>query len=145
MKTAELEGVALDYWVARAEGYRFWLEQRGEYRLAIKQKPGEREPYRRHQRWETEKQRYIEVTEFKQLKDGFFGEGIPKFSSDWASGGPLIEREGICTVRDDAASPWGAGIPGIAFADGPTPLMAAMRAYVASKFGDEVEDIKEPS
>jgi len=159
VKTAELEGAALDYWVARAEGYRFWLEQRGDYRLAVKQKPGAREPYKSHQQWETHKQRYIEITEFKQLEVGFFGEGIPKFSTDWASGGPLIQREHIwlsdeSDEEDSGDAPvWIASMPPhVDFnngrdlvQEGPTPLIAAMRAFVASKFGDEVEDIKDPT
>jgi hypothetical protein len=36
--------------------------------------------------------------------------------------------------------------PGVAwkgFAFGPSPLIAAMRCYVASKFGDEVEILEE--
>ena len=66
------------------------------------------------------------------------------FSTDWAQGGPIIEREGIylarSTLTDDYK--WGANIY-TEFRQygeyGPTPLIAAMRCYVASKLGDEVE------
>ncbi len=60
---------------------------------------------------------------------------------DWRFFGPIIEREWIdlhC-VND---SLWEAECPapgGLAMQNGPTPLIAAMRCYVASKLGDEVE------
>jgi hypothetical protein len=54
-------------------------------------------------------------------------------STDWAQGGPIIEREGIALLPT-----WTAERPGFS-ADGPTPLIAAMRCYVASKLGDEIE------
>lgn len=62
-------------------------------------------------------------------------------STDWAQGGPIIERERIALDPPDR-SEWRATK---AKADewaveyGPTPLIAAMRAFVASKFGDEVD------
>ena len=58
-------------------------------------------------------------------------------STDWAQGGPIIEREGI-TLRRYTDSLWDASV-GQHEVDGPTPLIAAMRCYVASKLGDEVE------
>jgi hypothetical protein len=68
-------------------------------------------------------------------------------SKDWAKGGPIIEREGIALrAYDHNVQKWSAE-PSIntvqtqlpAFRTGPTPLIAAMRCYVASKLGDEVE------
>lgn len=112
MKTAELIGALLDYWVARAEGFSdadihwrkdgdFWMEN--------------------------------------------FSYGYSP-STDWSQGGPIIERENIATSNHRqggmvAHQEWTAkmlGSPRIHF--GPTPLIAAMRAYVASKFGETVED-----
>jgi hypothetical protein len=61
-------------------------------------------------------------------------------STDWAQGGPIIERERIATVYR-AGEYWlsytfdGAEFEGI----GPTPLIAAMRCFVSSKLGGEVE------
>jgi len=60
-------------------------------------------------------------------------------STDWAQGGAIIEREMIELVPVTGAL-WEAykrnqHIP----SDGATPLIAAMRCYVASKLGDEVE------
>ena len=60
-------------------------------------------------------------------------------STDWAQGGPIIEREGI-TVRRHTDALWDASVGRPNYrAGGPTPLIAAMRCYVASKLGDEVE------
>lgn len=63
------------------------------------------------------------------------------FSTDWFHGGPIIEREMISVMWDTGNSCWNAdcdhGI--IVVSWGPTPLIAAMRCYVASKLGDKVE------
>lgn len=60
----------------------------------------------------------------------------PRYSTDWPLGGPIIEREGIC-VYHVKGSLWGAELT--TQVSGPTPLIAGMRCYVASKLGDEVE------
>ena len=60
--------------------------------------------------------------------------------TDWAQGGPIIEREGI--ALDIWGDEWLATrIEGSAISEaiGPTPLVAAMRCYVVSQLGDEVE------
>lgn len=64
-------------------------------------------------------------------------------STSWAQGGPIIERERIATSyhpnpNTPGWEPWVATTKSYR-ADGPTPLIAAMRCYVASKLGDEVE------
>lgn len=63
-------------------------------------------------------------------------------STNWAQGGPIIEREGMCigTGSGVYASTWYAN-KGLCVHHqfGPTPLTAAMRCYVASKLGEEVE------
>jgi len=78
------------------------------------------------------------------LDIGFIKEGGYTPSTDWAQGGPIIEREVITLIhprwdcwtahkydeRDEEES---------YTLDGLTPLIAAMRCYVASKLGDEVE------
>lgn len=68
--------------------------------------------------------------------------GNHRYSTDWAQGGPIIEREGI-TVCNVSNRKWVAGY-GIATSSrhnqaGPAPLLAAMRCYVASKLGSEVD------
>lgn len=68
-------------------------------------------------------------------------------STDWAQGGPIIEREihsiTDTTMRSDMSFAWeakihvGAGL--CVRMHGPTPLIAAMRCYVASKMGDTID------
>jgi len=60
-------------------------------------------------------------------------------STKWVQGGPIIDREGISWHCGNKTS-WHA----YAYGDndnitGPTSLIAAMRCYVTSKLGDEVE------
>ena len=71
-----------------------------------------------------------------------------EYSTDWAVGGPIIEREGIAmTKMQDAEVSWSADSnpweDWSTIHEGPTPLIAAMRCYVASKLGDEVDVPKE--
>jgi len=66
----------------------------------------------------------------------YYHEGEPAMwqpSSDWAQGGPIIERE-LIAIHGDWKATLGEGTY-----EGTTPLIAAMRCYVASKLGDEVE------
>lgn len=84
----------------------------------------------------------------------------PRYSSQWSAGGPIIERQALSVYPffcDGTKAGWSACDPhnlqydevgefidGSDFAqDGPTPLIAAMRCFVASKLGDEVEVPKE--
>jgi hypothetical protein len=71
------------------------------------------------------------------LDIGFILEGGYSPSTDWAQGGPIIERERIELEHDGFI--WWARIKADEDYSGPTPLIAAMRCYVASKLGDEVE------
>ena len=69
------------------------------------------------------------------------------FSTDWAQGGPIIERERMdIECWDFNSMPWKASMwwddedsSGDIKMYGPTPLIAAMRCYVASKLGEEVD------
>lgn len=86
----------------------------------------------------------------------WYSPGDYAFTGDWAAAGPIIERElitvrpvvhaertesGSETHRQDG---WAAHVELKAFwvtprlFVGPTPLIAAMRCYVASELGDEV-------
>jgi hypothetical protein len=64
-----------------------------------------------------------------------------KYSTDWAQGGPIIERECIdLQYQGGDVDVWAADMFGAECSVyGDTPLIAAMRCYVASKLGDEVE------
>ena len=59
------------------------------------------------------------------------------YSTDWAQGGPIIEREKM--TLEWTGEDWMAYIRHDEEYFGPTPLVAAMRCYVASKLGDQVE------
>ena len=73
------------------------------------------------------------------------------FSSKWEAGGPIIEREfitvgpyhgndGALTGVFQAYIGWDSeALDPLFQCDGPTPLIAAMRCYVASKLGDTAE------
>lgn len=103
MKTAGLIGPALDWAVAKCEGYS------GEQALDIL------------------------YCDSKALS----------YSTNWAQGGPIIEREHISIVDCDGYDFWRADKMNaqaqVVTTYGPTPLIAAMRCYVASKLGDDVE------
>lgn len=92
-------------------------------------------------------------------RNGYAGRYNP--STDWSRGSPLIEREEIDVIRcndlyfpkgnekgDHYEQYWKSGIrqtglpPGVKGSYttyGPTPLISAMRCYVASKLGSEAE------
>jgi hypothetical protein len=70
-----------------------------------------------------------------------------RYSTDSSQGGPIIERQSIDVLRDpNGTAGWGARVY-ISRRDvwcyGPTPLIAAMRCFCASKLGEEVEIPKE--
>lgn len=113
IKTADLTGPALDWAVAKCGGVNDEA-----FRL------------------------YYEPTE----STDYDSHGYPEFhySTVWAQGGPIIEREGMhvdCLRQGKnpvwEAWPYASGTKDIQ--QGPTPLIAAMRCYVAAKLGDEVE------
>jgi hypothetical protein len=77
-----------------------------------------------------------------------------RYSTSWTQAGPIIDREKIClkalffkdggwrahkhSLRyDDRLADYIYGDE--IMQDGPTPLVAAMRCYVASKLGDKIE------
>jgi len=70
------------------------------------------------------------------------GEAVYTPSTNWSQGGPIIEREKLMLWHDTRYTKywWRAKHENNAVVFyGPTPLIAAMRCYVASKLGDEVE------
>ena len=62
---------------------------------------------------------------------------LPAFSTDWAQGGSIIEREGIALGQ--TADGWEATCDGAVYVYGKTPLIAAMRCYAINNLGKEVE------
>lgn len=84
----------------------------------------------------------------------FEPDGLDSYSTDWTLGGAIIDREKISILANDLARKTGdehllfiAMIDGPKMPDlkakatghGPTHLIAAMRCFVASKLGDEVD------
>lgn len=119
MKTHELSGAELDQWVARAEGV--------DAVLSDMHRNGTRNC----------------VTFYRRDEDGFLDGRSYCPSEHWSDGGPIIERERIWIAECSGA--WSAK-PALNFDKverpetwGSTPLEAAMRCFVASKFGDEVD------
>jgi hypothetical protein len=107
IKTSELQGVALDWAVAKCEGIEL---SNGCYN--------------------------------RLLVDGRMSAGQKMLtpynpSTDWALGGPIIEREKM--TLEWTGEDWMAYIRHDEEYFGPTPLIAAMRCYVVSQLGDEVE------
>lgn len=70
-------------------------------------------------------------------------------STDWRPGGYVIERYKIAVAMHEAEAEWYADMEMLtrkdgsqaAYAYGPTPLIAAMRCFVRSVYGDEVPPI----
>jgi hypothetical protein len=122
IKTSELTGAALDWAVSIAEGFR--PEQ-----LYIN-------------KWsDSDASIYTRKFDDEGSPDGYITGPDRMYSRKWEAGGPIIEREKI--VMDEFDGLWGAGVrkDGTLFflSNGPTPLIAAMRCYVASKLGDKVD------
>lgn len=70
----------------------------------------------------------------------FTGENRSRISESWATCGPIIEREGIRMHRSYTGAWWaGSEAEPRRPIEGPTPLIAAMRCFVASRLGDEVD------
>jgi hypothetical protein len=62
------------------------------------------------------------------------------YSTNWAQGGPIIEREGISINSHLDGYEWFArDYWGLNEQAAEKPLVAAMRCYVANKLGDTVE------
>lgn len=80
-----------------------------------------------------------------------WNKGLLRYSVDWGLAGPIIDREGISIVQEAGYDWWQAAIEvqlGSMFGtdlcgshrqEGPTALTAAMRCFVASRLGEEVE------
>ena len=110
ISTSELAGPALDWAVAKCEGFSYEAYESNRKKWAA----GTYRP----QHW------------------------MP--STDWSQGGPIVVREGVSLnfMQFDNPPYWTAHIrhEKVRFgACAPTPLIAAMRCYITSKLGDEVD------
>jgi len=136
MKTNKLQGVALNWAVAKAE------QTLDTYK-------------------DIEGGTSVVIMEVYKGKVWQYVGGCPDYvefapSTNWAQGGPIIEAWGAevgLSLYHDPECPWISVPPSpvwVAMSNGfrlreagPTPLVAAMRCYVASKLGDEVDIPKE--
>lgn len=121
MKTSELTGPALDWAVAKCKsGFDLRLENTHGKRTA----------------WMFS---FRDDEDINRVDRHYLSDYEP--STDWAQGGPIIALESIYLIPNENADGWFAHKVGCNQSDynGPTPLVAAMRAYVASVLGDEVE------
>ncbi len=55
----------------------------------------------------------------------------------WDQGGPIIEQQGIAIKNN--GDDWSAKVGAWVWMSGPTPLIAAMRGFVAANLGDEID------
>lgn len=132
IKTSKLTGAALDWVVAKALGIRTYI---GRYEHTLTGPC------------------ILDADLVDMQTDG---EQELKYSRSWAQGGPIVEREGLWVRESAVVSPAVADVmtpdqKWFAYAKqypdscknhclyGSTFLVAAMRCFVASKLGDEVE------
>lgn len=144
MKTSGLIGPALDWAVAKCEGFEVMLFD-DLWRANAQIKGYLAADVEEHLGWQPQRGRYV-IVELRQLQldqrnpdvltPTRCAKDIPDYSTDWSQGGPIIEREGIDLMKVGVKQ-WRADCGPARY--GPTPLIAAMRCYVASKLGDEVE------
>ena len=113
IKTSELTGTALDWAVAKCEGGTgFWYDTIATHWIKLNGKDC-------------------------ALRSGWAQSYLP--STDWAQGGPIIEKEMLC-VNPDYPRGWVAISNNAEIMQlGSTALIAAMRCYVTSKLGNSVE------
>ena len=117
MKTSDLTGAALDWAVAKCEG------------VIVSQSKGGWPVFVSKDYADLCGDTYGTYTSFRP-------------STNWSQGGPIIEREKIDLMYVAKDNDWIASRT-MPWHHGLTPLIAAMRCYVASKLGDEVEIPKE--
>lgn len=121
MKTAELTGALLDYWCARAEGI-------PAADLEIRQVP------------RTDNRICVRTM---RGKEGVLGVALEvlAYSTNWAQGGPLLERS-ITTAARLPAGGWHVDtlVTWHGKGRGDTVLQAVCRAVVHQAYGDNVED-----
>jgi len=131
MKTSELTRHALNSAVAQAEGDKVFRPRLG------RPDDWDKEAYLKDgsdDRW---------VVRVENPTVAWFVDWTYNPSGDWMQGGPIIEWEciGISCIHITGYTPdsWDAKHPQRIYSKGPTPLIAAMRCYVASKLGDNIE------
>ncbi len=125
MKTSELTKHALNWAVAQAEGDRVYRPRLG--------RPSDWDK----EAWLADGSDDRWVVRVQNPNVAHFVDWTYNPSGDWMQGGPIVEREHIALWSE--GYDWEAKRYGQHESWGETPLIAAMRCYVASKLGDEVD------
>jgi hypothetical protein len=139
-KVAELKGAELDYWVARASEAWKWAHK---WFPTMTLDP----TFKSFEiRGEAEQFCYLVPNNPMRQDPQVF-----RPSTDWEQGGPLIEQfmisiswHGPCVPRSWGARTANTGRTEIVHAEGPTALIAAMRALVVSKLGEGISEAANP-
>ena len=127
MKTSELTKHALNWAVAQAEGDRVYRPCLG--------RPADWDK----EAWLADGSDDRWVVRVQNPNVAHFVDWTYNPSGDWMQGGPIIEREKVeLFIRDEKWFAYSSNSTPEDFY-GETPLIAAMRCYVASKLGDEVD------
>lgn len=129
MKTADLSGALLDYWTDRAQGVPAdYLEIRPLQRGNVPNVPHLPES----------------ICVRFWMSDEIIGPDEVRvcYSTNWAMGGPLLDKHHMWISDDGEGVVYASKIPHVneAIQEGPTMLIAICRAVVRAAFGDEVED-----
>lgn len=115
VKTSEMEGMVLDWAVRTCQGWRnlHWHTYRGA------------EP----------QQKVLAMWHNRDWNE------LANMPVEWDDAGPIIERERLCVLDQGGcfSAHYSRGKTVAQRWNGPTILIAAMRCYVASKMGEEVE------
>jgi hypothetical protein len=136
MKVSDLQGGMLDYWTARADESWKWAHELFPTMTLDATFSGVRyDPEWRNFYGENVGGCIlIPNNPFRQDRQWF------RPSTDWSHGGPIIERQRIWLSDDEGEWLASCHPDHTLIQEGKTPLIAAMRAYVASKCGEEVPD-----
>lgn len=143
IKTADLTDTALDWAVAKALGHNLKIRTWRDLVDALDQVE-DADLIAFH-----EKNNTVRVSAEQIPGGGWYPN--PRYSTDWSQGGPIIERNGLMVQQHERdGSVWRSMLSfpkkathrdyaGYFHSDGSSPLIAAMRCFVASKLGDEVD------
>jgi hypothetical protein len=129
-KVAELEGTPLDKAVALANGWKY---------IEVRSPSMHVDGFGRDLPGRQSEDAYAVGVEWVDANGKTHGNEFAfQPSKSWFHGGPIIERERI-ELWIATKTDWAGALEGRAQMHGPTPLIAAMRAFVQAKLGDEVE------
>lgn len=83
-------GREMDALISEQMGYKAYKETRGEFILAVMQRPGSREPWECRQTPDPE--RYTQISCIEAARLGFFGSGFPDYSTDISAAWEVVKH-----------------------------------------------------